>query len=312
MCVMDLMNCLKNNAKKVLYNLLQGKLLQKATVIVTSRPSASSDIWRYCEKKTIRHLEKVGFTETGIEQFAKNAFSGDILETFLAYITSNPHIYGMMYIPLNAVIVTQIYQEHYNATTPFPKTMSQLFDALACVLIRRHLVSTNQVPHNFTIPSSLHCIYDISKLPPQVVPKFLKLAKVAYEGICKDMFVFIDFDEDHLGLMNTSTRPNMLGHETSSTFLHHTLQEHLAALHIANQLSSELDSLELQQLLEKKDVLVRFLAGMCDDDHEYSQALRKWFANFLGQICFDRSRTLQLVHCAYECSNIMQDLEVQV
>ena len=196
MCVMDLMNCLKNNAKKVLYNLLQGKLLQKATVIVTSRPSASSDIWRYCEKKTIRYLEIVGFTETGIEQFAKNAFSGDILESFLSYITSNPHIYGMMYIPLNAVIVTQIYQDHYNTTTPFPKTMSQLFDALTRVLIHRHLVSTRQGPHNFTMPSSLHCIHDISKLPLQVVLKFLELAKVAYEGICRNAIVFTDFDED--------------------------------------------------------------------------------------------------------------------
>ena len=140
LCVMDLMNCLKNNAKV----LLQAKLLQKATVIVTSRPSASSDIWRYCEKKTIRHLEIVGFTETEIEQFAKNAFSGDILDSFLSYITSNPHIYSMMYIPINAVIVAQIYQDHYNATTP--KTMSQLFDALTRILIRRHLVSTWQVP----------------------------------------------------------------------------------------------------------------------------------------------------------------------
>ena len=256
-------------------------LLQKATVIVTSRPSASSDIWRYCEKKTIRHLEIVGFTETEIEQFAKNVFSGKILESFLSYITSNPHIHGMMYIPLNAVIVAQIYQDHYSATTTFPKTMSQLFDALTCVLICRHLVSTHQVPHNFTMPSSLHCMHNISKLPPQVVPKFRELAKKAYEGICKNVFVFADFD-DHLGLMNTSTRLNMLGQESSSTFLHHTLQEHLAALHIANQLSSELDSLELQQLLLKKDVIVRFLAGMCDDNHEYSQALRKWFADFLN------------------------------
>ena len=296
-------------------DLLQGKRLQKATVIVTSRPSASAEIWRYWGKKAIRHLEIVGFTETEIEQFAKSVFSGDILNNFLSYITSNPHIYGIMYIPLNAVIVAQTYQDHYNATTPFPKTMSQLFDALTRVLICRHLVSTQQAPHNFTMPSSLYCIHDINKLPPQVVPKYLELAKVAYEGIRKNAFVFTDFDEDFdhsdLGLMNTSTHLNMLGHKTSSTFLHHTLQEHLAALHIANQLSSELDSLELQQFLEKKDVLVRFLAGMCDDNHEYSQALCKWFAKFLGQICFDRSRALQLVHCAYECSTVMQDLEVQ-
>ena len=105
------------------------------------------------KKKTIRHLEIVGFTETEIEQFATNVFSGDILESFLSYITSNPHIYGMMYIPLNAVIVTQIYQNHYNATTPLPKTMSQLFDALTHVLIHRHLVSTCEVPHDFKMPS---------------------------------------------------------------------------------------------------------------------------------------------------------------
>ena len=295
----------------VYIDLLQGKPLQKATVIVTSRPSASAEIWRHCEKKTIRHLEIVGFIETEIEQFAKSVFSGDILTSFLSYITSNPHIHGMMYIPLNAVIVAQIYQDHYSATTTFPKTMSQLFDSLTCVLIRRHLASTRQVPHNFTMPSSLHCMHNISKLPPQVVPKFCKLAKKAYVGICKNMLVFTDFD-DHLGLMNMSTCLNMLGHEKSSMFFHHTLQEYLAALHIANQLSSKLqDSLELQQLLEKKDVIVRFLAGMCDDNHEYSQALRKWFAEFLGQICFDRSRALQLVHCAYECSTVMQDLEVQ-
>ena len=52
----------------------------------------------------------------------------------------------------------------------------------------------------------LYCIHDISKLPLQVVLKFLELVKVAYEGICKNAFVFTDFDEDfdHLGQMNTS------------------------------------------------------------------------------------------------------------
>ena len=81
-------------------DLLQGKLLQKATVIVTSRPSASSDIWRYCEKKTIRHLEIVGFiTVTDIEQFAKNAFSGDILKSFLSYNQQSPYLRHNVYSP---------------------------------------------------------------------------------------------------------------------------------------------------------------------------------------------------------------------
>ena len=117
-----------------------------------------------------------GFTIEDIKLFIESVFSGDILEGFLSYITSNPPIYGMMYIPLNAVILALMCQDSYATDTPFPTTMTQLFDALTCALIRRYLVSSH---NEFCLPSSIGCLADINKLPPSVAKQLLKLARVA-------------------------------------------------------------------------------------------------------------------------------------
>ena len=170
----------------VYIDLLKGRLLPEAAIIVTSRPSVSADLWSLCQHNIHRHLEVIGFTKEDIKRFAESVFSGDILAGFLSYITSNPPIYGMMYIPLNAVIVALIYQDSYDTDTPFPTTMTQLFDALTRALIRRHLVSTHQVPSDYCMPPSLQRTEDISKLPPLVAQQLLQLARVAYESLRRE------------------------------------------------------------------------------------------------------------------------------
>ena len=216
----------------VYIDLLKGRLLPKATVIVTSRPSVSAGLWSLCQHNIDRHLEVIGFTKEDIKQFAESVFSGDILAGFLSYITSNPHIYSMMYIPLNAVIVALIYQNSYDT---FPTTMTQLFDALTRALIRRHLVSTHQVPSEYCMPPSLQRTEDISKLPPLVGQQLLQLARVAYESLCLNRYIFTNLGEDfeHLGMMKKTTSLNVCtGPGCSYSFLHLTLLEYLSALHI--------------------------------------------------------------------------------
>ena len=231
-------------------------------------------------------------------------FSGDILAGFLSYITSNPPIYGLMYIPLNAVIVALIYQDSYDTDTPFPTTMTQLFDALTRALIRRHLVSTHQVPSEYCMPPSLQRTEDIGKLPPLVAQQLLQLARVAYESLYRKWCVFNDFGEDfeHLGMMKKTTSLNVCkGPECSYSFLHLTLQEYLTALHIAIANPS---GFELVEWLEDS-VIVRFLAGIFrhDDYHShpvYQELVQELSSNFHGK------ERIQLVHCAYECPSIMQ------
>ena len=288
----------------VYIGLLKGRLLAEATIIVTSRPSVSADLWSLCQHNIDRHLEVIGFTREDIKRFAESVFSGDILAGFLSYITSNPPIYGMMYIPLNAVFVALIYQDSYETDTPFPTTMTQLFDALTRALIRRHLVSTRRVLSEYCMPPSLERTDDISKLPPKVAQQLLQLAKVAYESLCKKRYVFTHLSEDfeHLGTMKKSTSVNVCtGPGCSYSFLHLTLQEYLTALHIAIVNPS---GFELVQWLEEGSVVVRFLAGMYRHDDYHSHPVYQELLQLLA------SKRLQLVHCAYECPSIMDSVKV--
>ena len=288
----------------VYIDLLKGRLLAEATIIVTSRPSVSADLWSLCQHNIDRHLEVIGFTREDIKRFAESVFSGDILAGFLSYITGNPPIYGMMYIPLNAVIVALIYQDSYDTDTPFPTTMTQLFDALTRGLVRRHLLSTRRVPSEYCMPPSLQCTEDISKLPPLVDQQLLQLAKVAYESLCEKRFVFTDLGEDfeHLGTMKKTTSVNVCtGPGCSYSFLHLTLQEYLTALHIAIVNPS---GFELVEWLEEGSVVVRFLAGMYRHDDYHSHPVYQELVQLLA------SEGLQLVHCAYECPSIMDSVKV--
>ena len=291
----------------VYIDLLKGRLLAEATIIITSRPSVSAELWSLCQHNIDRHLEVIGFTREDIKQFAESVFSGDILAGFLSYITSNPPIFGMMYIPLNAVFVALIYQDSYDTDTPFPTTMTQLFDALTCGLIRRHLVSTSRVPIEYRMPPSLQRTEDISKLPPVVSQQLLQLARVAYESLCAKRYVFTDLGEDfeHLGTMKKTTSVNVCtGPGCSYSFLHLTLQEYLTALHIAIVNPS---GFELVEWLEEGSVVVRFLAGMYRNDDYHSHPV---YQELVQQLASKQYYSLQLIHCAYECPSIMDSVKV--
>ena len=296
----------------VYIDLLKGRLLPEATIIVTSRPSVSADLWSLCRHNIDRHLEVIGFTKKDIKQYAESVFSGDILAGFLSYITSNPPIYGMMYIPLNTVIVVLIYQDSYDTDTPFPTTMTQLFDALTCALVRRHLVSTHQVPNKYRMPPSLKCAEDINKLPPLVGQQLLHLARVAYERLLEKSYIFIDLGEEfeHLGMMKKTTSMNVsTGPECSFSFLHLTLQEFLTALYIAIVNPSDF---ELAKWISDRSVVVRFMAGICnrDDSDSRRPVHQDELVRLLATECLHVTMSLQLVHCAYECPSIMDSVTV--
>ena len=83
----------------VYVKLLSGQLLSEATVIVTTHPSASTDFKRVCERNIHRELKIIGFTETGIEEFAKSIFKSDAVKDFMSYITSMQSFYLQYDVP---------------------------------------------------------------------------------------------------------------------------------------------------------------------------------------------------------------------
>ena len=112
--VLDGFDELPSNLRKesFLVDLIQGKHLPECTVLVTSRPSATADLHFSCKFQIQKHIEIIGFTHEHIEEYAHSMLSDqpDVLQDFLKYISNNPAIHGMMYIPLNSAIVLEIYK----------------------------------------------------------------------------------------------------------------------------------------------------------------------------------------------------------
>ena len=98
-----------------LIKLITHVVLPEATVIVTSRPSAAAEFFSH-KPRISKHIEILGFTQEQVTQFALSAFSESEsdLKNFLKYInpSENPAISSLMYIPLNAVIVVDIYKNY--------------------------------------------------------------------------------------------------------------------------------------------------------------------------------------------------------
>ena len=125
-------------------------LLPEATVIITNRPSINANL--YLQKYAIdRQLEISGFTAQGIKEFARNV-QIDNNVAFEQYINSNPVIKAMMVLPLNAVFVANIFDNYFKTESSYPKTMTQLYDALIRSRIRHWLREKKIVQADYRMP----------------------------------------------------------------------------------------------------------------------------------------------------------------
>ena len=194
-----------------------------------------------------------------------------------------------MYIPLNAAIVCLVYNESYTKQVQFPKTMTELYDAFTKLLILRHLLDKNEVVEDFEMPPRLMCEEDIrSTLPMTAQKEFWKLVKIAYDGVIIPQYIFNKLDnvKDNLGLMNNVSGLVSTGTRYTSSFLHTTLQEYLAALYIANKpnelTKQTFSNINLQRNSNLEVVLV-FYAGITSklqqelDNHTLTTLLESRF-----------------------------------
>ncbi len=248
-----------------LAKVISGMYLTKATVLVTSRPSAREDLISL--RKPHKHVEILGFTSMLIEQYARNIFGSDttLLSNFLKYISTNAAIKSLMYVPLNTAIVVGMYREDREVGRPIPQTMTQLYCELTLTRMSRHLKGTGNTSVDY-LPEKLE---DLHQEHPEVHKQFLSLAKLAFEGTLKQEVIFKHLPAgcSTLGLMTTSQQ--IYKHRASSpkhNFFHLTVQEFLSAYYI-----SQLPGSEQKETFEQyadecncghMDVVWQFVAGL--------------------------------------------------
>ena len=227
----------------VIKSILCRQLLPECTIILTTRPSAKHTLESVCQLPVDKHVEIVGFTEEERVRYITEVFSKEpeLEVNFLKYMFLVPHIKSMMYIPLNCALIAQVYYESQQSShhLAIPRTRTQLYKALTHSLLVRHMKMKERNPeYSGMLPESLK---------KEDMEKFKVLAKFAFdsyhEGKSKKVIFFKeDIPEElvHFGFMNESTEMYAgKGVEQTFSFLHLSLQEYLAAWHLAHSYSIE-------------------------------------------------------------------------
>ena len=244
-------------------DLLSGKVLPRAVIMITSRPSATYTLWKKWKQQISEHIEIIGFTEDDIDEYVESVLPPEMLPQFDNYISMHPHIELMMYVPLHCAIVTIVYTECQKSRRPPPRTLTGLYTCLTQTILIRYL---NDHPD---YKGKNYCLNSFSNLPPPVYDDFKKLCQIAFEGVLAQRLVFRDLPKNtnHLGFM--AAVPEMTLYEQSPSyshnFLHLSVQEFLAAYYVSLMSPQEQEQL-LQSLMVsnyKRPIKAKYIAYHC-------------------------------------------------
>ena len=211
--------------------LLAGKDLPGATILVTSRPSATAQLWKKWKKRISRHIEILGFTEENITAYVASILKRHEIPDFDTYLSTAPSIRQLMYIPLHSGIVVELYRACTKSDKPLPTNKTMLYTALIQTILTRYLAKHDKYKEDEMD------VEDFADLPDDVYPDFTDITKLAYESVSRQQQIFTDKDKpiEHLGLMDVVAElfPNKRKIHYSYNFLHLSIQEYLAAVYMS-------------------------------------------------------------------------------
>lgn len=283
------------NEGSFFFDIVNAIKLPHASVLVTSRPSVTSSLYRYMNE---RHIEVLGFKLREIEKYVKQHTNKAKARVVLDHLKQFPNLQALAHIPLTLAVICNIMKSQQK----FPPTLTELYE--------RHICNT--------VYQKLKChvssIQSLDKLEGNAKEVIRSLSKLALNGITERAMIFtsrelldigleVNAGFDGFGLLSTFQIPTTAGRDCCYQFRHLSIQEFLAAYHI-----KELNCGEKVQLLRefRKDKpfqhVWKFLAGITKLKDE---KLCDLIVSKTSQANFDQ---LFLLHCLYEAhdTNICQ------
>ena len=213
--------------RSVITNILNTTKLHKCSVIITSRPIASMSLLNMVNSR----VEILGFPKKELRKYFVGCLDNDDSKVgkLQQRIQENPVVAGSCYLPLNASILVHLFK----CDDELPKTQFDIFSALICNCIYRHLKKTTR--------DEVSAIESLDELPQSAAAPFKQICAIAYEGVMEEMIIFKLKDGfNTLGLLQgvqSFAKYGMLSR--SYNFLHLSIQELLAAVHMATQLDDK-------------------------------------------------------------------------
>ncbi|XP_078698611.1 NLR family CARD domain-containing protein 4-like [Branchiostoma floridae x Branchiostoma belcheri] len=217
---------------------LCGKLFRDCCVIVSTRPSRTSDLLKTMRPDT--RLEINGFHPDNVSTYVRKYFGDNVPKArrLLEKLESNFLSAGITLTPMFLLLICILWEERDDLL--LSDRMCPLYDQLIHYLIKRFCVREN-------IP-----FVDV-KLPPNINEAVLFLEKLAFDGLMRGKLVF---EEDEvtqegkdvsttltkLGLLHKQPSPSKLRPSPQYSFSHKTMQEYFAGRYIASYITAQNDS----------------------------------------------------------------------
>ena len=228
-----------NQIRKVSFvtNILQSLPLQSTSKLLITARSDSSVVLHDLANR----VEIIGFTKENIHKYFQRALSTELEDDKVEgecrklreHFYNHPVIQSCCSSPLNAAILAQLYLTDRS----LPSTRHELFLKLVLSRINRELQLRRKSQENTVFASSL------GKLSLERKEKLDCLCRLAFEGEKQQKVVFsqkelvclnLQRDISALGLLQIDDSYSSIGEKTTCCyFIHHSIQELLAAYHIS-------------------------------------------------------------------------------
>ena len=251
---------------QILYQwLVRGELLEDASIVTTTRPTALSAIAHLTFDKT---YEIVGFSTEQIQEYI-NKFAGDNRQAgkkLWRHIDSNMNLRSLCYIPMNSFIIctslSEIMQIESSDSVTLPSRLTKIYKIAVKVFYFKH---TKEFRDKHLVRKKILS----DDLPSEVKEN---LGRVAFEGIKEGKLILEGNEvrgmEDSALFHRLPDRKNAaLKDEEQFCFIHLTMQEFFAARHLTNNMKErELRNFVSENIKNGKWQLVfQFLAGLMEE-----------------------------------------------
>ncbi|XP_066294781.1 NLR family CARD domain-containing protein 4-like isoform X1 [Branchiostoma lanceolatum] len=283
-----------------IYSLLNYNILQKSTVVVTTRPTHISDAIGLMDPDT--RVEIVGFSPDNVVSFVRNWFNNNPEQgqALVQRITPTVLYTEILSVPFLLVLTCLLWEEDSNI--PVSDQVCPLYDQLIDYLVKRYRTKD-------TSPQTAK----------EIEQTLSSLGELAFDGLLKNTLLFSEEDVHkycktgheapvHLGLLFMQKNSSKLNPANQFSFSHKTMQEYFAGRHLAGKLESQDDAAkkdtlcscfpDLKSVLQLNNLLVftcgrlrqdaRFILSHLDDifSHSNVKHLEEEFYTFFYRARF--------------------------
>ena len=306
-----------------------GKLLNGATVLTTTRPTAVSCVR---DLEFSRVVEILGFSSGKVKNYVEK-FAGDDKgagETIWQHISNNLNLFSLCYIPVNCFIICSclLYMlqnfgsNSIHGLTSLPTKLTDIYSFAVKLMFFRH---SDRYRNKTDVQDEI--FKKLDELAEDVKEDFKKLGRVAFKGIKEGRLTFESEEVTNLedcGLLHRlpdlkpEAKPSFQKPKAQYCFQHLTIQEFFAAKHVTDNM----EEAELGQFVKSHitdgawQVVLQFVAGLLSDR---DKRLTNIFTNLLPVSTYeeeqeelepgivtcwprevDANLALTLCHCLYE------------